>query len=130
MFETNIPRHPLPVVTDSYADKVGDPAACGEREYRMVYRGNSLNPVNFYFEDMTTQEYWFEFNNHLDYAPRTYGLLLEVKLVDYPEVTPMFQYFLVKRLCSDLHHSIYNSKNVPTSLEYDITEAGKEEYDI
>ena len=38
MFETNIPRYPLPILTDEYAIKVGIPDVCGPRSYRFVDR--------------------------------------------------------------------------------------------
>ena len=62
MFETNIPRYPLPTLTDSYAIKVGIPDVCGPRSYRFVDRGsNGIDFVeidSFMFIDEQTHEYW------------------------------------------------------------------------
>ena len=61
MFETNIPRYPLPTLTDEYAIKVGIPDACGPRSYRFVDRKNILEFTEWLFIDEQTLEYWIDF---------------------------------------------------------------------
>lgn len=92
MFETVIPRYPLPTLTDEYAVKVGQPDVCGPRTYRFVYPsdgGGFAEQNTWMLIDELTHEYWIDFQDP-NHDSSTIRLYLEVGLEDYPDVVKMY----------------------------------------
>lgn len=83
-----------------YAEIMGDSSYCGDLAFRILDK-DSMSPVSWMFTDTTTMEYWMDLSSMYYSSWTNQRMVIEVTLVDYPDVVPVFQLLTVRPLCPD-----------------------------
>lgn len=123
-FEVNVTKMPLIQPTDTFADIQGVPDICGERAYRFLYYYALMVEVPWMVIDTVNKEYWMDVQDEMiGPMERVELVVLEVTLVDWPDVTPVFMFVDILIECPDFHSSLQVLVEKPTTGVYDVTEA-------